>query len=392
MNYRPEYIKELLQKHMEQQLTAAEQEKLLLLLDLYDDEEISSLLQQIEPTTDNMQLQQNWEMPPYSELGDRIHKPVPGKIKQFLQKILYNVTNGIVIIVCAVAIFWLVSRPGDIIYSCGDLPGNAETPTNKYTCRLVMANGDTVLIDSNARGLTKRDGNNEISITDSGVVVYKRISETIIDDTGGPFFGSIITGKGSQYRVVLPDGTKVRLNAATSIRFATSLTTNERIVEMTGEAYFDIAYDEHRPFLINTGKVQTRSTAGRLNIRAYSPAVVATLIEGDLALTDSAGNILLKPGRKAMVGKDNSIKQAKADTIQAISWKNAWRIYPKLSMKEFVQDMARWYDLEIVNMGCVRGGISVGLCYDTPLEEVLKIFREAGLRFKRVGKQVIFCK
>jgi ferric-dicitrate binding protein FerR (iron transport regulator) len=178
---------------------------------------------------------------------------------------------------------------------------------------LTLANGSVIVLDSAANGALTQQGKSIVFKKQDGELVYKNEgnskSETVALNT-------ISTPRGGQYQVVLPDGSKVWLNAVSSLRFPASFTTNERVVELTGEAYFEIVKEAKRPFIVNilpsTGtagasKVEVLGT--HFNIMAYNDeaTINTTLLEGSVNMTSTKGHCTLKPGEQAQVAKNGQL-------------------------------------------------------------------------------------
>jgi ferric-dicitrate binding protein FerR (iron transport regulator) len=253
-------------------------------------------------------------------------------------------------------------------------------------------------IDSTFRGIVAQQGNREIIKTEQGVLVYRELDGPVENDTTERMYNTVTTTQGAQYQVLLPDGTKVRLNAASSIRFPVAFSGNGRYVQVKGEAFFEVAPNNDLPFYVRASDAEICVWGTSFNVEAYSANVVTTLVSGSLMLKSGTDTVLLQPGQEAIVRVPNDnnnrrlITISRADTTEALSWKKTIRVYKNIAVKDFVQDMGRWYKLEMVNMDCVPAkSVSTRICYDAPVADVLKLFHQWGLQFKAQGNKIIFC-
>jgi transmembrane sensor len=400
MIHQPEYVKALLKKHIERSATPSEIEILLVAMDLYDEEEITQMLNEIDPEIDFAKFRSGkFETAPYQELKDRINKGSWARMRTMFKRILPNAAAYIGILAILGAILWLIFKPTHLHYYCGGLPDNSEIPPGVNECRLTLSNNCTILIDSDYTGLVAREGNMEIIKLKSGILEYRRLPSRLKDDTTSRMYNTISTPGGTQYRVILPDGSMVRLNAASSIRFPVEFSDTIRNVEVEGEAFFEVAANPGIPFIARLKNAEIRVTGTSFNVNTYSQNTIATLVSGSLQIKSGKSLVTLKPGEQAIInnnqsgGMDSIVTVSQADTDQVISWKKVKRVYSNIESREFVQDIGRWYGLEIVNIECVpHGYFSGSFCYDMPLAEVLELFRANGLRFRVEGKRIVFCR
>ncbi|MDP4129791.1 MAG: FecR domain-containing protein [Bacteroidota bacterium] len=399
MIYQPEYMKALLKKHMELRASPSEIEMLMLGLDLYDEEEIARMLDQTNPDINFEEHQsRQWETPSFRTLQRRINKKRSRKAGSVV-KIDFTraaVFIGIFLLTCLTA--WFFRSPSKLLIACGGLSGDSEIPTGVYSCSLMLNNGCSIFIDSTYKGPVTKEGNTEIMRLTSGELFYKRADLNSLSDTTQQMVNTITTSAGDQYQVILPDGSRVRLNAASSIRFPVEFSAAGRVVTLEGEAFFDIKSNKTAPFYIYAGNAEIRALGTSFNVNAYSENTITTLLSGSLEVKNNEDSVRLKPGQEAIAGfapatKGNPrITVHTADTTKTISWKKVLRIYEKVPLKAFLSDIARWYNLEIQHTECIPDGvISATLCYETPLSKILALLRANGLRFIREGRKIVFC-
>jgi len=216
---------------------------------------------------------------------------------------------------------------------------------------LTLANGSRIALDDAKNGnLATRPGVT-ISKAGNGTVVYhftNSVSNTASATT--PEFNTITTPRGGQYQVVLEDGTRVWLNAASSIKFPQAFTGVFREVELTGEAYFEVAKNKAKPFIVlaNGTKVQVFGTHFNINAYTDNNNTTTTLLEGSVRMDNGSSAVMLLPGQQATALKSGTaIKVSLADIQQTMAWKNGLFIFHDLNITEVMKQVARWYDVDV---------------------------------------------
>jgi transmembrane sensor len=261
---------------------------------------------------------------------------------------------------------------------------------------LTLADGSTIVLDSAANGALTQQGATTIMKKKDGELVYNAEGKTAQSAVA---WNTINTPRGGQYQVVLPDGTKVWLNAITALRFPASFTGNKREVELTGEAYFEVASigKEGRklPFIVHVGgpagsEVEVLGT--HFNVKAYSDeaAIKTTLLEGAVKMSSSKGQQLMKPGQQARVGKDGKMAlDENADTDEAVAWKNGRFQFNEADVETVMRDIARWYDVTIEYAGKVPAERFEGeIPRNSSITEVFKILELSNVHCKIEGKKI----
>lgn len=223
---------------------------------------------------------------------------------------------------------------------------------------LTLADGSRILLDSATTGRLASQGNTVIKKLRDGRLTYNAGtagSQTSSSQTSAAAFNTITTPRGGQYRVTLPDGSNVWLNAASSLKFPAAFTGRERRVELSGEAYFEIEKDASRPFLVHSGGQTVEVLGTHFNISAYGdePDVRTTLLEGSVKVTESASgkSRILSPGQEASVAAGSGIRVTTADPALATAWKEGKFVFDGDNIQRIMRKIARWYDVEVVYEG-----------------------------------------
>ena len=265
---------------------------------------------------------------------------------------------------------------------------------------LTVSDGHKINLDEAKTGVVVKQNGIKVFKTGDGQLVYEADHSSVTMEVSG--YNSIATPKGGQYQVNLPDGTKVWLNALSSIRFPVVFSSNNRRVETTGEAYFEVAKSRLSDHglaafrVISKGQV-IEVTGTHFNVNAYADegAVTTTLLEGSVNVSQTRGDRLpkvrLTPGEQSIVGGEQAIGIRRIDPELAIAWKQGYFRYSKTDVSEIMRQMSRWYDIDVhyedetTPNARFTGFVSRSLT----LSNALKMLEEGGgVKFRIEGKKV----
>jgi ferric-dicitrate binding protein FerR (iron transport regulator) len=256
---------------------------------------------------------------------------------------------------------------------------------NKATLKL--ADGTIVTLNDSVNGFQATQQNVKLVIK-NGEITYQSLGQN-----NEIIYNTITTPRGGQYKLLLDDGTKVWLNAASSIKYPTTFSGDERIVELTGEGYFEVAHDASKPFKVllpGIGRVDAIGTA--FNINAYSDERLTktTLVEGKVKVAFGNKTDFLIPGQQAQLtpsGKLLVLNQVDVDEV--VAWKNGQFNFKQMNVENIMRQIGRWYEIEVIYNGPVSQETFSGIVSrNSHLMEVLKIMEEGGVRFKIEGKKI----
>ena len=210
---------------------------------------------------------------------------------------------------------------------------------------LTLEDGQTIHINKETESLLEKIDGARVHM-DSTMLNYQVTSKTAPKNK--PVYNKVETPRGGEYALLLSDGTKVHLNAMTSLRFPVTFDNGPRKVELEGEAYFDVVKDETRPFIVQThlGEVTVLGTA--FNINAYTDAsVYTTLVHGKVQFSSSSiGTIILSPGEQAVVSANGSEKRM-VDLDEYVGWVDGRYVFNNRPLGEIMQTFERWYDIQV---------------------------------------------
>lgn len=287
---------------------------------------------------------------------------------------------AILLIAAGTAWWYLQHRPQASSKTADILPGG-----NKAT--LTLANGSTMVLDSLQPGQLARQQGVLVIKRDSGLLAY----EAAGGGNAAIEYNTLATPRGGQYHLKLADGTGVWLNAASSIRYPTAFSGNRREVEVTGEAYFEIARDKSRPFHVKTREADIEVLGTDFDVNGYDDEVAlrATLLSGVIRVSHNGQSLLLNPGQQAMVDSGIALN-ATPDLEQVMAWKNGFFKFDKEDLATVLTQLSRWYAFDIKYAGPVPKRHFEGkLSRDLTLAQVLDVLSEMQLKFKIEGRTLL---
>jgi ferric-dicitrate binding protein FerR (iron transport regulator) len=246
---------------------------------------------------------------------------------------------------------------------------------------LILGDGSMVTLDSVHRGALARQGNTEIVAQGGGRLAYEAHG-------GASEFNTIRTPRGGQYQVTLPDGSRVWLNAASSLRFPTTFDGKDRSVELTGEAYFEITARSSQPFKVKVGDTEVDVLGTHFNVMAYDDegSINTSLLQGSVRV----GNLVLTPGEEARLDRQTGVlKKTDSDTEQVVAWKNGLFQFEGATIETIMRQVGRWYDVDVRYEGDMRRHFSGEIPRSAGLGDVLHMLELAGpAKFNLEGRTV----
>lgn len=262
---------------------------------------------------------------------------------------------------------------------------------------LTLSNGkQIVLADISAKDTIAKEGEEDevtIKMGANGVITYIINPNTDASKADANLFNTLSTPTGGQYNIVLADGTKVYLNAVSSIKYPTQFNGNQRIVELDGEAYFEVAKNKNKPFIVKSGDQDIEVLGTHFNVHAYDneSVVKTTLLEGSVAVSYKNQKAILKPGQQSNVSdKFYKITVKQVDTEAAIAWKNGRFKFDNADLKTVMRQLERWYGIKVEYRGDVSDvRFNGGTFMNKNLSEVLKVLELSNIKFKVEGKTII---
>lgn len=262
---------------------------------------------------------------------------------------------------------------------------------------LQLADGREITLDSSPDGAIAQEGSHAIYKNTDGELVYR------LDDVGqqsdsATIFNTMRTPRGGQYHLILPDGTSVWINAASTLTYAINRSTRERRVKLEGEAYFEVAKDPEHPFRVESKGQVVEVLGTHFNINSYpdESVVKTTLIEGSVKVveTDKQKSVILRPGQQASIDRYSQLSVKQADVSDAVAWKNGKFSFKQSDIGIVMRQLSRWYNVDVIFKGKKPNITLSGEVYrNTNASKVLEIlsFYNLDCRIETVGgvKQII---
>ena len=331
-----------------------------------------------------------------------------GKVKPFfLKRRPFRFAAAILVLVAGAGISYLVFNQPPVkiaqtaVEPQPEIKYDVAPGGNKAT--LTLAGGEIIVLDSAREGALIRQGNTKISKQRNGRLAYKTDHTNKTGVEGPALFNTLRVPRGGQYQLILPDGSKVWLNSASSIRFPAAFNGQVREVEITGEAYFEVTHltsssiynikkGENIPFIVNANGMKVEVLGTHFNINAYKDegATKTTLLEGRVKVVQGMQQQMLIPGQQALV-KDQGIALVdKPDLEGVMAWKNGYFQFQNDSISSIMRQVARWYDVDITYKGNISQLFIGKVPRNVNVSTLLKILESTGwAHFKINGREII---
>jgi transmembrane sensor len=406
-------LQDLLDKLLSNDCTAAEKQELFQLIETLKDEP------ELQTELESAWMRYNHPSHVVAEdrsaiilkniLNENPVVPIPGKRKLWP----YMAAAASVIILIGLGIYRLSlpTAKGPVKPDIAAITNDVKAP-DKSKATLTLAGGQQIMLDQAKSGTLATENGSRVVMDKNGQLVYEKTGAGNTQNT----YNILNNPRGSRVvMLTLPDGTRVWVNAGTSLTYPTAFVANERKVALTGEAYFEVKHvttagAKRVPFVVqmssptgNRGDVTVLGT--HFNVKAYDDEANAkvTLLEGSVKVgrrqraEGREESIILKPGEQAIAIASPLTTHYSPFTIdhspdleQVMAWKDGLFDYKRSDITEVLRDAARWYDIEIVYEGKKPADtFTGGIDRTATLTELLTILKMTGLRFKLEGRKLI---
>lgn len=297
------------------------------------------------------------------------------------------------LILSAGTYFWLLQKQSQILTD-NIKKATPDIAAGKEGAILTLADGTQVVLDSMGNGVVATQNGTKVVLKD-GQLAYDPAARASREMS----YNTMTTPKGRQFSLVLPDGTRVWLNAASSLKYPTTFSGTERRVEVSGEAYFEVTKNAKMPFkAVISGQAEVQVLGTQFNVKAYTDEsnMHATLLEGSVTVLPSVTtstvtsanppSVTLKPGQQAQLPMGEQMQKritvvSNADIEKVMAWKNGLFNFNGTSLTEVMKQLERWYDIEVVYEKGVRDIELEGkMTRDVSLKGLLRILGNLGVK------------
>ena len=257
-----------------------------------------------------------------------------------------------VIIVLGIGSFFFNNEKNDLskkyLTNVVNTEGKDVAPPASNRATITLANGQSIPLDSFKSGTLALQNNIVLTKTSAGKIEY---STEVQEKSRELVFNTLTNPRGSRViNMVLNDGSEVWLNAASSITYPVAFKGNVREVTVTGEAYFEIAHDVNKKFIVKTNGLLTEVLGTHFNVNAYldEDEIKVTLLEGSVQVVANNGSSsLIKPGEQVMASNGKMTLNSYVNVEDVIAWKNERFSFKDTNIKNIMREVARWYDVQI---------------------------------------------
>jgi ferric-dicitrate binding protein FerR (iron transport regulator) len=296
----------------------------------------------------------------YPEVVDRVKAAIAQKITvtpvRRLPLLRRWVAAASIILVAGIGAFFFFNKPSKQTNLTDTAASTKDIGPGKQGAILTLDDGRTVVLDSLGNGVVATQNGAKVLLK-NGQLIYNK-NESGVSQIA---YNTMTTPRGRQFQLVLPDGTKVWLNAASSVRYPTAFTGKERKVEITGEAYFEVTKNEKMPFRVKVNdetEIEVLGTHFNINSYANESSINTTLLEGSVQVYNNGEKVVIRPGQQAQIAKESvaamdkihtRIKVVNAvDVEKVMAWKNGVFNFQDATLKEVMRQLERWYDIDVV--------------------------------------------
>lgn len=322
-----------------------------------------------------------------------LQKINPAPVKRIkVQKWIMAAAAAVLLCVVPGILYYIVLRkaPAPLVSSGSQKAADIGPAVNKAL--LTLADGSTVTLDDAQDGNLAQQGSTQI-VKQGAKLNYKNAG-----GAGGMLlYNTIATPRGSQYQLELPDGTKVWLNASSSLRFPASFNGDERRVEIKGEGYFEVASvkmkdGRKKPFIVNVGGAEVKVLGTHFNIMAYQdePLVKTTLIEGAVRFVNGEDSVVLSPGQQSQLTKEGTMRVvSNVNTGEDLAWMSGYFMFEDADIGTVMRQLSRWYDVDVIYLYKTNERFNAQPSRSAKLSSVLKALELTGkIHFTVEGRTI----
>lgn len=289
------------------------------------------------------------------------------------------------LVASGITLFYTVRKPAAPLPAAVQV-ADVMPGTNKAV--LTLADGTVVTLDSTGK-----------QVIQQGATIVKqqngKLEYAVSGGNAAVGYNTLKVPRGGQFTVELPDGTIAWLNSASSLRYPTAFTGNNRTVEMEGQGYFEVKQNAKRPFVVKVNAIEVQVLGTAFDIMAYpdEDAVKTTLISGAVKVKSAKTEKLLHPGDQAAISNSTgAVLVQPVDVAAVTAWKTGFFEFDNANINIIMRQLARWYDIEIDTRNADRRLFGGRINRNLPLSEMLKLLETSGAKFNLEGRKLTVLK
>lgn len=375
MPLQPERLRYLLQQYFTDRISREELEELYTAIPGASDVELQALL---DEQFGGMDADESVKEVDWDRMFHRIVTP-PQKIRRRpFFNLRYAAAAMLLLALGAGTMYWCLERRAPAPVAAGNTTITHDAAPGSNKAILTLGDGSEVALDSTGHQVLQQGG--AAVHQQGGSLAYKS------EDAAAPVtYNTLTTPRGGQFQVTLPDGSRVWLNAASSIKYPTAFTGDVREVVLKGEAYFEVVHNAKQPFRVQVNGLEIRDLGTRFNVMAYEDEaeVRTTLVDGAVQVNSAHREARLKPGEEAVLamgpqGNRETIQVRPADLEMALAWKNGEFAFHHTSLHEIMRQVSRWYDVDVNYKDDLNIYLSGNISKNVNVSEVFKMLQLAG--------------
>jgi len=396
-----DHIRSLFEKYISGTSSSPELEELGDITDQYSNDELADIL---EPLAMKMEGDPNFRLEEWeSVIRSILEHPPLRKARIISWRSWYRVAAAAAIILMLVTAGYLLFNKNTVKQvaktATPALKNDVAAPSGNKAV-ITLANGKQITLDSARNGTLVREGNVAVEKLADGEIAYNALQQS----QGEIQYNTLTNPRGSKViSLTLSDGTKVWLNSGSSLKYPTAFAANERNVEITGEAYFEVTHNATMPFKVKKGTAEVSVLGTHFNVNAYDdePTLSVTLLQGSVKVSIGSRSVIIKPGQQATAinplairptqGREKGLPvNSEVNLEQVMAWKNGLFVMNKTSIGTIMRQIARWYDVDVTyTSGIPAGRISGDIPRTMDLSKVLEVMELSGVRFTISGRKLI---
>ncbi|MBP1650772.1 MAG: hypothetical protein H6Q26_929 [Bacteroidetes bacterium] len=322
------------------------------------------------------------------------NKPAKSNVHRMRLLHTWKWAAAVFVLALGVSTYFLLTHRAQNVDRFSRKYARQDIPPGKNGAILTLADGTQLVLDSLAEGKIATQNGTQISLNNN------ELKYDATAATDGAAHNTITTPKGRQYHLILPDGTEVWLNAASSIQYPVAFMGPERRVKITGEIYFEVANKSWQPFVVEADQMKLEVLGTSFNVNTYNneKTIRTTLLTGAVKVSPQAGNMpatkprVLVPGQTAVLSKPDAPERTTLtimetpDLSKIIAWKNGLFNFDDQDLYSVMRQMERWYNIEVQYVGKPDNVIFQGKMHrNTNLSDVLKVLETMDVKFELKG-------